>query len=219
MPAAVERIMYRGILFTRWPESTRRQHRVYYHPSKTKREQGVGALHVEVYRNEVGGIPQGWHVHHISEDPLDNRAENLEALSPAEHARLHSGDGWGRTDPEHMARIRKLAAVWHGSPEGREWHKQHGRSVWVGRKPEIGAELCFGCGAEVTSYRPTQGGRRWCSRACNARWDHKNLTYSEDTSCPECGIVFRRVKKGVRSVQFCSRRCSARTRERAKRGV
>lgn len=31
------------------------------------------------------------HVHHINEDPLDNRLENLEVLSPREHHRRHSG--------------------------------------------------------------------------------------------------------------------------------
>jgi endogenous inhibitor of DNA gyrase (YacG/DUF329 family) len=29
------------------------------------------------------------HVHHINEDPLDNRPENLQVLSQAEHTRLH----------------------------------------------------------------------------------------------------------------------------------
>lgn len=29
------------------------------------------------------------HVHHINEDPLDNRIENLKLLSPSEHAKIH----------------------------------------------------------------------------------------------------------------------------------
>lgn len=39
-----------------------------------------------------GGIPEGYHVHHINGKRFDNRASNLEILSPANHARLHHGD-------------------------------------------------------------------------------------------------------------------------------
>lgn len=38
------------------------------------------------------GIPEGYHVHHINGKRFDNRASNLEILSPADHARLHHGD-------------------------------------------------------------------------------------------------------------------------------
>lgn len=35
------------------------------------------------------GLRPGEHVHHINEDKLDNRAENLEVVDATEHARLH----------------------------------------------------------------------------------------------------------------------------------
>lgn len=35
-------------------------------------------------------IPDGWHVHHRNHDKTDNRLENLEVLSPAEHQSEHA---------------------------------------------------------------------------------------------------------------------------------
>lgn len=37
-----------------------------------------------------GGIPNGYHVHHINEITTDNQADNLQLLSPSEHAGLHN---------------------------------------------------------------------------------------------------------------------------------
>lgn len=39
-----------------------------------------------------GAIPDGYHVHHTNRKRFDNRAENLELLSPEDHAALHHGD-------------------------------------------------------------------------------------------------------------------------------
>jgi hypothetical protein len=47
--------------------------------------------HVVVWEAHHGPIAAGMHVHHINEDKLDNRIENLMALSAMEHKRLHSG--------------------------------------------------------------------------------------------------------------------------------
>lgn len=35
------------------------------------------------------GVPNGFHVHHIDANRLNNRADNLAVLSPSEHQRLH----------------------------------------------------------------------------------------------------------------------------------
>lgn len=48
------------------------------------------ALHRYVYEQAHGPIAEGLIVHHVNGDPLDNRVENLRAMTPAEHARLHN---------------------------------------------------------------------------------------------------------------------------------
>lgn len=59
--------------------------------------------HREIYKREIGPIPDGWHIHHRDEDKLNNRPDNLEALPWPEHKRRHvkhwrdvSGRWWKR---------------------------------------------------------------------------------------------------------------------------
>jgi hypothetical protein len=47
--------------------------------------------HVIVWESVHGTVPEGMQIHHISEDKLDNRIENLECLTALHHKRLHSG--------------------------------------------------------------------------------------------------------------------------------
>lgn len=47
-------------------------------------------MHRYVWEVEIGPIPEGWDIHHINEDKSDNRVENLECLSKAEHTRRYS---------------------------------------------------------------------------------------------------------------------------------
>ena len=63
------------------------------------------------YRSRViwaaanGPIPRGYVIHHINENPLDDRLENLQMLTNAEHMRLHA-------TPERMRaqQVRVVAA-------------------------------------------------------------------------------------------------------------
>jgi len=41
-----------------------------------------------VWLCRYGDLPEGWEVHHINEDPCDNRVSNLIALSPKDHTLL-----------------------------------------------------------------------------------------------------------------------------------
>lgn len=48
--------------------------------------------HRVVCTKEHGPIPKDWHVHHCDHDKLNNHPDNLIALPPAMHERVHSKD-------------------------------------------------------------------------------------------------------------------------------
>jgi len=52
--------------------------------------------HILVYcdANDIDHIPQGYVVHHIDEDKLNNDYTNLELLTRAEHIRVHKVNRW-----------------------------------------------------------------------------------------------------------------------------
>lgn len=50
---------------------------------------GYVAEHRKVVHDSGTEIPDGWHVHHINGDKLDNARENLEPVEPSEHHRHH----------------------------------------------------------------------------------------------------------------------------------
>ena len=50
-------------------------------------------IHRARWEARHGPIPTAYHVHHVNEDILDNRLENLRAMTCADHMRLHNNPG------------------------------------------------------------------------------------------------------------------------------
>lgn len=48
-------------------------------------------MHRLVWEQHNGQIPDGWHVHHINGDKLDNRIENLMVIDEPTHHKIHAG--------------------------------------------------------------------------------------------------------------------------------
>jgi hypothetical protein len=45
--------------------------------------------HRKIYKEHHGPIPEGYHIHHKDLNHKNNDPENLEALSPDDHAKKH----------------------------------------------------------------------------------------------------------------------------------
>src|SRR5262249_36767458 len=142
----VETVEFNGIVFRRYPDSRRRNHRVYFSAHISNRKPPLW-LHREIWKAAHGPIPEGHFIHHRDGNPLNNSLENLECISRAGHTQEHQqrGDYSYPRNREVLDAIRPLAVEWHGSEEGQAWHREHGKRTWARRQPV--ARVCEQCGA------------------------------------------------------------------------
>ncbi len=63
------------------------------HEGKAKK---MVLAHRWIYERKVGRIPEGWHVHHKCKNPLCVNPDHLQAVSHAEHIRIHDRENGGR---------------------------------------------------------------------------------------------------------------------------
>lgn len=106
-----------------------------------RRIDGVQVMEYEhhlVARAAYGDVPCGYHIHHVNEQRTDNRAANLQVLSPAEHAKQHI-DG-------HF----ELLGRKRGSALCREYVTIH----------------CANCGAPLRRLASRVKPRNFCNPAC-----------------------------------------------------
>lgn len=168
---------------------------------------GCKKLHREVWKYYHGDIPKGYHVHHIDEDTANNDISNLEMLEGSEHLHLHMQERM--KDPAFIRQLkgrmdyaREAANKWHGSKEGREWHKRHALKVAVNLKPK--KFVCEHCGKEFWS-KPC-GKNRFCSNACKTAWRVKAGLDNEVRKCVICGKEF--VTNKYYKKRTCCRMCA-----------
>lgn len=199
-----ETVLFNGIPFIRYPESSVRSHRVYFtaYPGG-KRAKGIGLLHQEVWKAAHGPIPDGCDIHHRDGDPLNNAVDNLECLTKKEHAQRHAPEH-REARQAHMRAIGPAAAEWHRSEAGRAWHREHGRRTWEDREPV--ERTCAECGGAHLALRQSGARPAFCSRRCISRYHERHQTYYEDRPCVVCGEPFR-VKKS-HAQRTCSRKCA-----------
>lgn len=86
-------IEYNGKKYHRYPNSKRRQLRVYYW-RHDKWKQAPVALHRQIYIDNFGPIPDGYHIHHKDGDTENNSPENLQALPAKVHISIESRKSW-----------------------------------------------------------------------------------------------------------------------------
>ena len=168
-------------------------------------------LHRVVWEYDRGRpVPAGHAVHHRDEDRSNNQPGNLELLTRGDHTSLHqTGHQRGVTDA-----AREAAKEWHGSPEGRAWHRRQ----YANTKDALHCRQeykCENCGKLYEAQ--TTGKNRFCSNGCKSQSRLRSGVDDVDRTCVECGKVFRvnRYHKKKTCGQPCASAVSVRNRRRA----
>lgn len=205
-----EVIIYKDIKFRRYPNSSKWADRNYYVPNASHRKKGIGRLHQEIWKDAHGSIPSGHHIHHKDENPLNNTIDNLECLSIAAHNAYHVSTYTEEelaSRREWFNRIRPAASNWHGSEEGRAWHRELGHMAW--ENVEYITAICANCNVEF--QRSTLGTPKvYCSNKCKTAARYKSGVDNEQRNCAYCGNEFTANKYSP--IRCCSHVCSQRLR-------
>jgi ATP/maltotriose-dependent transcriptional regulator MalT len=194
-----EAIKHNGRTYRRYPQSPRREMRVYFSSAGGRR------LHRAIWEERNGPIPGGFHVHHVDGNPLNNDISNLALLEEREHQREHWDDAkreWARQNIRHA---QAAAPAWHRSPEGRAWHSEHAREIAANLQPVTAT--CSMCGAE---FQAKYKRAILCSNKCRAKHRRESGLDDREYNCDMCGKPY--IRNRFQAGKFCSRSCSARSR-------
>ena len=188
-----------GRTWRRYPQSPRRSDREYF-------KSGCRYLHHFVWELFHGPRVKGKVIHHIDGNCQNNAIENLEEITPHEHmAHKHPLTKERLASQlELLEQIRPKAALWHKSPEGKEWHKEHARKNHFGQFVYADKECLF-CGNKFTPKNSTQ---KFCSNKCKSAWRRKEKADDVTHTCQHCGkeILANKYAKRI----FCSKSCAKR---------
>ena len=151
-------VYFDGGLYRRWP-------------SERYWSRGGKKLHRDVWELAFGKIPAGCHIHHRDANPDNNSISNLECLQAAAHLSHTWRENRGKRAPsEHFGeKARRAAAEWHGSEEGRLWHRRHAKRSQSWTKWKREQKPCFGCGTIINALVRNSGhSQKFCSQVCKA---------------------------------------------------
>lgn len=183
----VESIVFNGRKYNRYPNSKRIPHQRYYTIGG-----GRSLLHRDIWEFYNGPIPDGYHVHHKDGNWDNNDISNLECIPASEHYKEHAQFTSGfHTRPEqleHLEKIRPLAAEWHRSEEGKQWHKA----------------------TVAKNFKPGGAGRVALEKAREER--RKNPLQK---TCVVCSKNFEALNTRAK---FCSNTCACRDSRKNRRG-
>jgi hypothetical protein len=149
-------------------------------------------LHRDVWEHHRGGIPAGYHVHHKNRDKCDNRIENLECLSPAEHHGRHDDLHKSEETLRLLDRIRPPESVLAPARQ-RYWREVQPKDY-----------VCVVCG---TGFKSKHNGiPKYCSARCKEK---KRVRPLLGKVCAWCKGTFTTRKPAT---ACCSNKCSQQRR-------
>jgi len=210
-----ETLVYKGHTYGRYPESKKRHLRVYWW-SGTNCGPRL-SLHREIYKDHYGEIPDGMHVHHKDDNPLNNDPTNLELLTQSEHSKHHMDDPERREFArQHMlTTVHSAAAQWkRDNPERvRELASERAINLWnTPGARERHTKQCVVCKQD---FKTPMGDSFMCSPKCRAKYRRDSGVDDITLDCPICTKPF--TSNRYRKTKTCSRSCAKRLQDRNKR--
>ena len=191
-------IDFNGMRFTQWGDG-------YYRCSVVVNgKRKMYLLHRYVWEYHNGEIPKGYDIHHINGDKDNNDISNLEVIQRCEHLKQH----WASKSDDEIQKYRenmKEAALpqaikWHGSEQGKEWHKEHYQQM----KERLHQRKEFECKNCGKKYFATRSG--FCCNACKSAYRRKTGVDNINVICEYCGKEF--VTSKYSKARFCSATCT-----------
>ncbi len=165
---------------------------------------------VWAFNNSWAGIPKGFHVHHKDHDRANNRADNLELVEASAHlSRHHTGHSRAIT----LKALQK-AAGWHGSDEGKIWHRGH-YAKNADLLHVIGEFQCVECGAPYNAQ--INGRNKFCSNNCKTRYRRRSKVDDAPRNCVVCGVEF--ISNKYSKTKTCGSICHGVLSGRSRRGA
>jgi len=207
----VKTIIFKEGIYKRYPESNNTTDRNYF-----KRYICAGVneyLHRAIYEDNFGKIPEGFDIHHIDWDPLNNDLKNLTCMRHEEHKSLHSKYSSKKYCEEHREEV--LCRLKRARPKIEEWQKsEEGKRHYI-KLGKISAEkrpfkvyICSLCGKEYTSNGTKS---LYCSTKCSGNANSRKRRAlgldKEIRVCEICNVEFS-AEKGCKT-KCCSPKCGA----------
>ena len=171
-------------------------------------------LHIYVWEKYNGAVPEGYDVHHIDHDKTNNDIDNLVAMPKHEHRHYHSSLRADDTRAIMNKYCRPKAIEWHGSAEGREWHKEQYKKYFAPKWEETVEKVCEYCGKPYSVTVPMASRSRFCSNNCKTQYRRVSGVDNIQRKCIICGNEFTTNKYS--HVKTCCKECASISQSKTK---
>src|SRR3990167_11198334 len=182
----VERVIFQGRTYRRYPDSKRRNNRVYFQcSSRTKKHR---YLHQSIWESVNGEIPEGSAIHHKDHNPLNNSSENLVCITRGKHQSHHvlekfEDEEYRKRNKKYMAELWKKGVWWHKTEAGKKQHKEQAK--YLHQKRQF---ICTVCKKEYVAQ--VMGRNKYCSIRCRSKIYNKKY-YQVIRQCVICNTEFQ----------------------------